>query len=280
MKKVFLALAVLCSITLSAQNEIRLLIRADDIGSFRAANLACVDSYTKGIVRSTEVMVCCPWFPEAARMLNENPGLDAGVHLMITSEWVGCKWAPLTKASSITDENGYFYPFIWPVQGKPGIAVSEHDWKPEEIEAEFRAQIELAKKHIPHVSHLSAHMGCTNWNPEVEAMAERLAKEYGLPLKVPEYVKRFPKFGENGMSNEQLIDAFAKAIETLAPGTYYYVEHPSYDTPEMEGVSLNYPENGKVAKERQLVTDMFTSDKVKKAVEKNKVKLIDHKDLQ
>src|SRR3989339_2109104 len=59
-----------------AQNEIKLLIRADDIGSFHAANVACIESYKNGIARSVELMVPCAWYPEAVKMLNENPGFD------------------------------------------------------------------------------------------------------------------------------------------------------------------------------------------------------------
>ena len=279
MKKIFLMLAALASLAVSAQkNEVKLLIRSDDIGSFHAANIACIDAYKNGIGYSTEIMACCSWFPEAVQMLNENPGLDVGVHLMITSEWETCKWMPLTKAPSITDENGYFYPFIWPIEGRPGIAIREHNWKLEEIEAEFRAQIELVKKHLPHVSHASAHMGCDNWDPEVTNMVARLMKEYGIFIDMPEEVKPFPQFQKEGMTDQQRIDAFAKAIENLKPGTYRFIEHPGLDVAEME-VSTS-PGKGETAKQRQLVTDMFTSPKVKEAVKKNNVKLINHKDLK
>jgi hypothetical protein len=40
-------------------------------------------------MRTVEVMVPCPWFPEAAALLRENPGLDVGVHITLTSEWEG-----------------------------------------------------------------------------------------------------------------------------------------------------------------------------------------------
>jgi len=92
------------------QNEIRLLVRGDDIGSFATANQACIDACKNGIVRSLEVMVPCAWFPEAVTLLNENPFIDVGVHLVLTSEWTNCKWRPLTIAPSLTDEYGYFYP--------------------------------------------------------------------------------------------------------------------------------------------------------------------------
>jgi len=70
-----------------ADSAIKLIVRADDIGSSHAANLACIQSYREGIARSVEVMVPCPWFNEAAGMLRANPGYDVGVHLTLTSEW-------------------------------------------------------------------------------------------------------------------------------------------------------------------------------------------------
>jgi len=83
------------------KGEIRLLVRGDDMGSFASANQACLNAATKGIVRSIEVMTPCAWFPEAAKLLNENPAIDVGVHLILTSEWSNCKWRPLTYAPSL-----------------------------------------------------------------------------------------------------------------------------------------------------------------------------------
>lgn len=65
------------------KGDIRLLVRGDDIGSFTAANHACIASYNQGIVRSLELMVPCAWFPEAVALLNENPAIDVSLHLEI-----------------------------------------------------------------------------------------------------------------------------------------------------------------------------------------------------
>ena len=101
----------------SPDGAIRLIVRGDDIGSSHAANLACIQSFREGIVRSVEVMVPAPWFPEAVRMLKDNPGLDVGVHLTLTSEWDNCKWRPLTGPSSITDADGILFPDDGPAEG-------------------------------------------------------------------------------------------------------------------------------------------------------------------
>lgn len=63
-----------------------LVVRIDDLGAFHSVNKACIETYRSGIAQSVEVMPVAAWFPEAVKMLRENPGLDVGVHLAITSE--------------------------------------------------------------------------------------------------------------------------------------------------------------------------------------------------
>src|SRR3982751_1129935 len=94
----------------SAPGEIRLVVREDDMGVAQAVNEACIQCYREGIARSVEVIVPGPWFLDAVRMLKENPGLDVGVHLCLTSEWARVKWRPITRAPSLVDPDGYFFP--------------------------------------------------------------------------------------------------------------------------------------------------------------------------
>ncbi len=96
-----------------ADGETCLLIRADDISMAHAANDACIAVYEKGICRSVELMVPCPWFAEAALLLRERPEYDVGVHLTLTSEWQHLKWGPLTCAPSLVAKDGYFYCTFW-----------------------------------------------------------------------------------------------------------------------------------------------------------------------
>lgn len=156
--------------------KVRLIIRIDDMGCSHATNTGIREAYKEGIGRSVEVMVPTPWFPEAVRMLKEMPGLDAGVHLVLTSEWTNVKWRPLTQVPSLVNDWGYFYPMIWPNDRFPaGSALQEHPWDIKEVEKELRAQIELAKREIPQLSHLSSHMGCLNMNDETKALFKNWA---------------------------------------------------------------------------------------------------------
>lgn len=280
----FLVISLLTLFTFACNSqdksdEIRLLVRGDDIGSFHAANIGCIKSYTEGVMQSVEVMVPCPWFPEAVRMLNENPGLDVGVHLVLTSEWSAMKWRPLTGISSITDDWGYFYPMVWPNDNfPPEKAFRESSWTLEDVEKELRAQIELAMAQIKNVSHISSHMVFESASEDIQALLEKLAKEYGLYIDMSDVELKRLKFSkERDASYQERAEAMAEAILNLGPGTYIYVEHPGLDTPELEAIGhIGYTG---VGKDRGAVTYMFTSEVVKEAIRKKGVKLISYQDL-
>lgn len=268
---------------LSQESNPRLIIRADDMGSFRAANIACLEGYKNGVETSIEVMVTTAWFPEAARMLRENPGIDVGLHFTITSEWDNVKWRPLTHCPSLVDENGYFWPMMTPRKGYEGRSVSENPWKLAEIEQEARAQIELALKNIPHISHISGHMGSLSFAPEVEVLMKRLSEEYHLPLvdsgtAFKEYALNYIGYdGPRGTSAEKEA-SFLRALEKLEPGkNYMFLDHPALDNEEMQTVGHVGYEN--VAVDRQGVTDLFTSEKVKDALKAKNIELISYNDL-
>jgi predicted glycoside hydrolase/deacetylase ChbG (UPF0249 family) len=263
----------------AAQDKgIYLIVRGDDIGSCHAANVACIRSYEEGVVKSVELMVPCPWFPEAVKMLNENPELDVGVHVTLTSEWDNVKWRPLTWVPSLIDADGYFYPTLWRRQGAPaGTALQEADWKIEDVEKEMRAQIEMAKRKVPRMSHMTCHMGCSGWDPKVQALWKKLAKEYDLIiLPSSREVRRMGGFG-NAKTAKDRIENFIKNLEGLKPGTYLFVDHPGLANAEMSAIGHVGYEN--VAEDRDAVTEVFTSDKVKKAIDRLEIKLISYKDL-
>lgn len=263
-----------------AQNKgVQLIVRGDDIGSCHAANLACIRSYKEGIMTTAELMVPCPWFPEAVKLLNENPGLDVGIHVILTSEWEGYKWRPLTWAPSLTDADGYFYPTIRQRKDMPpGTALQGADWKIEEIEKEMRAQIELAIRKVPHVSHLTCHMGCSTWDPKINEVYTKLAKQYNLNIMPSEYdVRRTAGFG-NAKNLSERIKKFIEMLEELKSGTHLFIEHPGLDTAEMQAIGQKGYYD--VAQDRDAVTKVLISNQVKKAVQKLGIKLISYADLK
>jgi hypothetical protein len=253
----------------SPRDEIRLLVRGDDFASTHAANLACIDSYQNGIVRSTEIMVPCPWFEEGRRLLNENPGLDAGIHLVLTSEWTEYRWRPLTRCPSLTDRAGYFFPDI--------RTLLESDARVEETEAELRAQIDLCLERVPHISHLTGHMGWETARIDFAALFWKLARAYGFEVSSSaEPVAIMAGYDKSGSPDDK-VASFIGELKKLTPGTWMFVEHPAYDHPEMQGVWL--PGYEDVGKDRGDVTYVLTSPEVVETVDELGIRLISYRDL-
>lgn len=280
MKKItipFLALLVLGTAH-AQQKPTRLIIRGDDMGYSHSGNEALIKTYKEGIETSIEVIVPSPWFPEAVKLLQQNPGVDVGIHLAITSEWENIKWRPLTDCPSLKDASGYFYPMINPNKNYPGQSISENSWKIADIEKEFRAQIELALKRIPQISHLSSHMGCTNISEEVKALTKRLAKEYKIDVDPADYKVKGLGYDGPHKTSEEKIQSFLTALGKITPGeTYIFVEHPGLFNDELKAVfHIGYED---VAGDRQGVTDLFTSEKVKALIKEKGIQLVGYRDL-
>ena len=258
-------------------DAIRLIVRGDDIGSSHAANVACIRCYRDGIVRSVEVMVSAPWFNEAAKMLQENPQLDVGVHLTLTSEWENCKWGPMTEAPSLVDAQGHFYPMTSQRRDfPPGTGFLQAGPKLDEVERELRAQIELALSRLPNVTHLTCHMGTASCTPELSALVDKLAEEYRLPGKV-RGAKSPGRFSGTDLSPAEKIKNLVALLENLQPGLWVIVEHPGLDTPEMRAIGHKGYEN--VAADREGVTQAFTSEKVKEVIRRRGIQLVSYGDV-
>jgi len=274
-----LSLLLLTGIMACAQKPPRLIIRGDDMGFSHAGNEAIIKTFKEGIETSIEIIVPSPWFPEAVKFLNENPAVDVGIHIALTSEWDNVKYRPVSPCPSLTDEDGYFFPMIWPNKNYPGRALQENKWKKEDVEKELRAQIELAIKKIPRISHMSGHMGCYDISPEVKALAKKLAIEYKIDIDPKELgVKGVSYIGPKGTTEEK-IQSFIKMLESLTPGeTYLFVDHPGIDSPELQAIHHVGYEN--VSTDRQGVTNTWTDQRVKDVIKSRGIQLISYADLK
>ncbi|RAV98327.1 polysaccharide deacetylase family protein [Pseudochryseolinea flava] len=281
MKKIVFMMASLClSITACTQSTkpARLIVRGDDMGFSHAGNEALIKCFKDGIETSIEVIVPSPWFPEAVQMLKDNPRVDVGIHIALTSEWDNVKYRPVANVPSLTNEDGYFFPFIHSNTNYPGQALKENKWRIEDIEKEFRAQIELGLKKIPQVSHVSAHMGCYHMTPEVEAVMTKLAKEYKIDIDPEAYDVEYVSYAGPKNTSEEKVSSIIKMLQSLKNGkTYLFVDHPAFDTPELRAIHHIGYEN--VAVDRQGVTDAWTDTRVKATIKQLGIELISYKQL-
>ena len=272
-------LIFIVSAVAAQQKPARLIVRGDDMGFSHSGNLALIKSYKEGIEKSIEVIVPSPWFPEAVKMLQDNPGVDVGIHLAITSEWETVKWRPISDCASLKDSNGYFFPMVFPNKNYPGLSVKENKWTIEDIEKEFRAQIEMALKKIPRISHISSHMGCSDISAEVSALTKKLAKEYKIDIDPSNYGVKYAPYDGPTKTAADKIQSFINMLTKLEPGNnYLFVDHPGLDNSELQAIYHIGYEN--VAADRQGVTDLFTNEKVKAVIKEKGIELISYKDLK
>lgn len=269
---------IFCLVILSLQTnaQIKLIVRADDMGSCRAANLAVIDSYKNGIVSTTEVMVPCPWFNDAAEMLKSTPDLDVGLHMVLNSEWLYYRWRPLTPGKTLVDSEGYFNQMVWS-GGMSSLSNVKLDMT--EVEAEFRAQLAYALRKIPQITHISEHMYFGILKPELSALIAKLASEYHLGVESTLSklgVKAFVFPGGTDFATRKA--AFIANLKALTPGTYHFLEHPCVESIELsQMVTSTAPSAGEVG--RVMIYKLFTDADVRQTIKDKGIELIGYKDL-
>lgn len=258
----------------SSKQKIRLIIRTDDIGFCHAANMAIEKILHHGIVTSISVIVNTPWLDEAVEILQDHPKVSVGVHTNLNSEWREYRWGPVLpydRVPSLVDEFGKFF-------GTRRDLMAHHP-RPEEVEAEVRAQIELALKKGLRISYCDNHMGATAATIEFREIMEKLAREYRLGLT--RYFGEVDTKGIYSVAPEEKSEAAIQSIELLAePGIYLMVIHPGTDTPEMQAMTdLNANGLFEMSKHRQAEADVLCNPRFKATVRDKGVELIGYQEL-
>ncbi len=114
-----------------------LILNADDFGMCHAVNEAIFHALKKGLLRSTTLMVPCPWALHAMHFLADHPEIPFGIHLTVICDWVDYRWGPVTsreKVPSLINQAGYFYNFEHMPEFLAQVRLDE-------LEMEFRGQI-------------------------------------------------------------------------------------------------------------------------------------------
>ncbi len=275
---------------LGYQPEDRLLIvNGDDAGMCHAANLATIQALEQGLMRSSTIMVPCPWFPEIAAYAKEHPEKDFGVHLCHTSEWTKYRWgpvAPLPEVPGLIDPEGYLWRSVEQVYAHA---------TPEQALAEGRAQVKRALTAGIDVTHLDSHMGTLQLQPEYVKVYLQLAMEFDLPVRMASQAtlaaRGFPQlrdqFAARGLLfpdffvYEELKDEAAdvrdfwlKIVRDLKPGVTELYIHAGVPTDELKAITGSW-------QTRSREFEVFTNDpEMRQLVTDRKVKLIGYRPLR
>jgi chitin disaccharide deacetylase len=157
-----------------------LIVNSDDFGMYEAVNTAVVESVEEGIAASCSLMTPCPAASQAMRLLRERPHISFGIHLTLVCDRGGQRWGPVTakqKVSSLLDESGELFT---PDRTSALLARARID----EVEREFRAQIESVAREGLTPAHLDWHCLADGGRGDIFDLTVDLAREYGLAVRV------------------------------------------------------------------------------------------------
>ena len=264
-----------------------LIINADDFGMCHAVNAAIIGALQAGVVRSTSVMVPCAWGLHAMRFLADHPEISYAIHLTAVGDGAVYRWGPLTakeQVRSLVDwgqpaQGRYFYTFDQMADNPARLDLAE-------LETEFRAQIEAALGAGLRPTHLDWHSLRIANRPDILDLLFRLAREYGLALRVAWRAWQERLLGRGlPMLDSDLLDSYgldpltkaayyAKLLRELPPGLSEWAVHPGLDTPEFLAAE---PGSHRT---RQADYDFLTSQQAKDVIAREGIILLDYRPLQ
>jgi len=259
-----------------------LIINADDFGMCHAVNSAIYRALTEGVVQSTTLMVPCPWALHAMHLLRDNPGIAFGVHLTVICDGEEYRWGPVTarhNVPSLIDESGYFYRFD---RMPEFLAHASLD----ELETEFRAQIDTVLGAGLKPTHLDWHSLRLGSRTDIYDLMFGLAKEYGLALRVRGR-EMMDKVQSEGLptNDYDFLDSYfletrdkpalyAQLLRELPEGLSEWAVHPAIDDAEFLAIEPGGNH------ERQSDFESMVSSEVREAIEREGIILLSYEPLQ
>ena len=258
----------------SANEQITLLIRCDDLGMCHAVNMAAKKVMETGIPLSTSVMFACPWYQEAVDLLKQYPHVSVGIHLTLNSEWKNYRWGPILGRSvvpTLVDSLGYFFP--------TRAALFERNPNLEEIERELRAQIERAVTSGLQIDYLDYHMGAAVSTPETRQIVEKLAAQFGLAIS--RYFGETDVEGIYAAPYASKKDTILKRVGNLQPGgVKLAVHHIGIESPEMDALlDMNSFGLQEMSKHRQAELHALISPEYRELLRQKNIRPITYRDL-
>ena len=255
-------------------DQVYLLIRTDDAGMSHAVNMGLERLIATGLPVSVSVMFPTPWYQETVEILKRHPAVSVGIHLTLNSEWKNYRWGPVlgrTAVPTLVDSDGYFF--------ASSEALHQNSPDPKEVEKELRAQIERARKSGLKIDYVDYHMGTAGRYPELRAITEQLAREFGLGMSG--YFAESSHDPQYRATPDHKTDSLVALVGRLQPAINLLVTHVGVDGPEL-GALLDMNTDGGLAdmsKNRQGELDALTSRRFREALEARNIHLITYREL-
>jgi len=256
-------------------DEIRLIVRGDDMGMTYSNLLAVEKCFEEGILTCAAILAVAPWAEAAAKLAVEHRNWCIGVHLATIGEWRAYRWRPVMphdRVPSLVDEDGFL-----PQSPKQFYALNP-DYG--ELEQEFRAQVALVKRWGVELGYLDTHY-IGGDDPKYFEVVRKIAAGEGLPIS--------GHSGEGFMRGIYSVPSWmkeaimAKQLEELTPGLWLLVDHLLVDSPESQALVHTEPADvmrGGVGRHRASETQCLLSSRIKEIITRRGIMLTDYKALK
>jgi chitin disaccharide deacetylase len=225
--------------------DVRILIlNCDDLGMYPAVNRGIVEAVTRGVATTCSLMTPCPGASQAIELLRRHPEIPFGIHLTVVCDLPALRWGPLVakeKVRSLLNDDGELFNVH---QLDELMAQARLD----ELELEFRAQIEMALAANLEPTHLDWHCYRDGGRDDVFELGVALAHEYGLAVRASDRAAQQRLKNEGLPANDHpLLDSFsldldakstryAEMLRALPPGLTQWAVHPALADDEAKAV--------------------------------------------
>jgi len=238
--------------------------------------LAFEKGFDEGVLTCGSLLVQPPWFQAAAELARKNPGWCIGIHLSLVGEWRGYNWRPVLpwdRVPSLVDKDGFLF--------KEPRELFKRNPKIEEIDAELRAQINLAKKRGVNVQYIDTHyMGMDDYSGLREVI-QKIGRDYNFPISFQMAEKRLG--GVYKVPVEEKKTEALKMLGKLQPGLWLWVCHIGIDSPEQDALKHSAADevfsDGGVGRHRAAELGVIVSPEVKSLILRKGIELTNYREL-
>lgn len=151
----------------------KLIVNADDFGFTRGVNAGIIRAFKSGVLTSATIMANGDAFDDAIGLARSNPGLGVGCHLAVVG---GRPVAPAREVASLLNGDGMLPRTLTELMKM----LMSGRARVEEIEREFRAQVERVLLSGITLTHLDSHKHAHTHASVMQALA-RVAVEFAIP---------------------------------------------------------------------------------------------------
>jgi chitin disaccharide deacetylase len=212
-----------------------LVLNCDDLGMYPGIDDGIVDAITRGVATTCSLMTPCPSAGHAIELLRRHPEIPFGIHLTVVCEIPALGWGPLVakeKVPSLLTDDGRLF-------DEHQLDALMAQARLDELELEFRAQIELALSAGLEPTHLDWHCFRDGGRADVFELGVALAREHGLALRASDRPAQ-QRLKADGLPalDHPLLDSFsldvdgkaaryAEMLRALPPGLTQWAVHPA-----------------------------------------------------